>query len=83
MKKVGKTLVSSVQRKRMYKAKKMWVIAGVVGLAFGGVTLSDFVSVDQNGVHITQRTAEAAVVDSQIFSDVDTTADVTEPLPAN
>ncbi|MBU7545437.1 KxYKxGKxW signal peptide domain-containing protein [Weissella cibaria] len=41
MKKVGKTLVSSVQRKRMYKAKKMWVIAGVVGLAFGGVTLSD------------------------------------------
>ena len=83
MKKVGKTLVSSVQRKRMYKAKKMWVIAGVVGLAFGGVTLSDFVSVDQNGVHITQRTAEAAAVDSQIFSDVDTTADVTEPLPAN
>ncbi|MBD1502620.1 adhesive domain-containing protein [Weissella cibaria] len=83
MKKVGKTLVSSVQRKRMYKAKKMWVIAGVVGSAFGGVTLSDFVSVDQNGVHITQRTAEAAAVDSQIFSDVDTTADVTNPLPAN
>lgn len=61
--------MSSVERKRMYKAKKMWVVAGAVGLAFGGVMLSDYagVTVDQAGVHVVHQTADAAVVQGANF----------------
>ncbi|WP_134643975.1 adhesive domain-containing protein [Weissella cibaria] len=61
------------------------VIAGAVGLAFGGVMLSDYagVTVDLAGVHVVHQTADAAVVQGQIFMDVDTTSNVTGSIQTN
>lgn len=36
MNKADKALGTSEQRKRMYKSKKMWVIAGISCLTLGG-----------------------------------------------
>lgn len=83
MNKADKALGTSEQRKRMYKSKKMWVIAGISCLTLGGGVALDFpdISVDRNGVHLVQRTADAAVVDGQLFTNVETTSNATESLP--
>ncbi|MBC6498320.1 GA module-containing protein [Weissella confusa] len=64
-------------------AKKMWVIAGISCLTLGGGVALDFpdISVDRNGVHLVQRTADAAIVDGQLFTNVETTSNATESLP--
>lgn len=83
MNKADKSLGISEQRKRMYKSKKMWVIAGISCLTLGGDVALDFpdISVDRNGVHLVQRTADTAVVDGQLFTNVDTTSNATGSLP--
>lgn len=83
MNKADKALGTSEQRKRMYKSKKMWVIAGISCLTLGGGVALDFpdISVDRNGVHLVQRTADAAVVDGQLFTNVDTTSNAAGSLP--
>ncbi|WP_407124631.1 adhesive domain-containing protein, partial [Weissella paramesenteroides] len=71
MKNVEKTVVNTVQRKRMYKAKKLWVVAGVTGLTFGGVILSDNgISIDRNGLQISRQVASAAVISGELLSNV-------------
>ena len=75
MKSNQKTVSNTVQRKRMYKSKKMWVVAGVAGLTFGSVLLTENgLSVNGNGVQVTQLVAnadETAVQDKEISAPSD------------